>query len=202
MKSKRVLILLSVVGMAVAVMSWATANAVNNAQARKTSVAVVSVGEVFNGMTEKSHVEADLQKKAEDLERLKEEKSGEIRDLQAELQLLKQDSPEWKAKAEEAQRKVFTLKAELEFRAAKLNRDNVLLKESLYRKILAATAQVAQSEGYDIVLFKESEPHFPTDKPQQVNALVELRKVMYASPDLDITDKVMTVVNNNFKAGQ
>lgn len=202
MKINRMIVLLASVGMMVCVMSWATAQAVNKLAARKTAVAVVSVGQVFEAMDEKTSIEAELQSKRDELESLKNEQSEKIRDLQAEMQLLNRNGPEWKTKAMEAQRMAFMLKAELELQAALLNRENALRKESLYRKILDAVAEVSKTEGYDIVLFKEGEPNFPADQPQQMNAMVEMRKVLYSAEDLDITTKVQTVVNNRFKQGQ
>ncbi len=202
MNLNRMIVLMTGACIMVGVMSWATASAVNKLAARQTAVAVVSVGDVFNAMEEKTAIEATLQRRKDELEAYKNQKSDEIRDIQAEMQLLNRASPEYKAKELDVQRRAFMLKAELELQAALLNRENSLLKEALYRKILAAVAEVAQAEGYDVVLFKEGEPNFPNDNPQQINTLVELRKVLYNANDLDITPKVQTVINNRYKQGR
>jgi Skp family chaperone for outer membrane proteins len=82
-----------------------------------------------------------------------------------------------------------------------------LVVQELYRNVKQAIANLASAEGYDLVLIDDSQgelqinPEAQMSREQQIFQQVSLRKVLFASPMIDITDDLIVRMNNNFNAG-
>ncbi len=82
-----------------------------------------------------------------------------------------------------------------------------LVVQDLYRQVKEAIASLAEAEGYDLVLIDDSQgdlqinPDVQLSREGQVFQQVSLRKVLYASSMVDITDDLIVRMNNAFDAG-
>jgi len=164
---------------------------------RPAVVAVVGLEEVWNQVDEREQMNADLQTEREDLLADKERREQKIKNMQQDMDWSPEDSEERQKKEEELTQAAITFKAWWEFQQQRLAREEKIRYEELYRSSIAAIGEVAEANGVDLVLFKERPPKFdPNLKVAQTLALIGNRKVLYARDELDLTDQVITRMNN------
>lgn len=167
-------------------------------QGRPIAAAVVNVQQIFESLKEKTEVEGDLKREVEALNEQEQERRKEIQALQSDLEILAPGTPAFSEKQAQLEQKSIELQAWRGFQNQKLNRERGIQIEVLYRRMVDAIGRVAESGGYDLVLFKEAAVNFRGAKPEALNALIQVRKVLWASDDLDITDDVIQLMNNEF----
>lgn len=169
-------------------------------RARPVSVAVVDVQKVFDSLAEKVQVDADLQTRAEKLRQEDQERTRRIEDLQRDLNTLAAPGTSaFVQKQEELEQQALELRAWREYQSAKLQRERALQYERLYRKMLDTIGQVAREGGFDLVLFKEAPVDTANLKPEQLGTFIQIRKVLWVTEDLDLTDQVIQKMNNEYR---
>ena len=183
----------------VCLISWAAgARASGNLTGQPTAVAVVDIVMVLESLKEKVQVEADLKTR---LERLNEDEQNRKKDLQAlqgDLEILAPGTPAFQEKQDELEKGVIELQAWKGFQQKKLYRENAVHIENLYRKATESIGAVARENGYDIVMFKEKPVDFSSAKPEALSTLIQVRKVLWVSDELDLTEQVIQRMNNEF----
>lgn len=186
---------------AVVLLAWAGAYAANQLAAKPTAVAVVDIEQVFNQLKQKQAIEADFRSKADGLQAEEKQMKTKISDLQAQLDLLPPTEDSYKQKEAELQKAVLELRVWVQFQQAQQAREQAIQLENLYRKTTETIGAVAQQSGYDLVLFKEGMPTFEGANAQQIMAQVSFRKVLWAADASDLTNAIITRMNNEFDAG-
>lgn len=170
-------------------------------KARPVSVAVVDIKRLFESLQEKNQIEADLNSRRQKLADESNRRKAELEQMKSDLEtVLQPNTPAYNEKQNEMERKAIDFQAWVQYQNNRLARENVLQSESLYLRMSDAIGQVAKDNGYDMVLFKEREVSFSGAKPEQLTALIQGRKVLWASDDLDVTDLVIQKMNNEFKS--
>ncbi|QNN22869.1 OmpH family outer membrane protein [Planctomycetales bacterium ZRK34] len=166
--------------------------------ARPTSVAVVDVQQVFNALDEKSTVEADITQQTEQLQKEEQDRQTELKALQADLGILAAGTPAYQETQTKLENKALEFQVWKQFNQRKLEREKVVRLEALYRKVVDAIGGVAKQNNYDIVMFKDSTGDLKGENQQQLAAMIQVRKVLYSNPDLDITDQITQKLNNEW----
>lgn len=187
-------VVLAVIGFAVAV------QATSNLLAKPTAVAVCNIEQVVEALTEKQQLDAEMKQHRDALAAEQQSRQKRIEKLEFDLNALKPGTDAYKQKQEELQRAALELQVWTRFEQARAGRELGLQTERLYRKILEAIGRVGQDNGYDVVLFRESNVDMQFENPQQLSALIQLRKVLYANPSIDLTDQVIQRMNNEYEA--
>jgi len=88
-------------------------------------------------------------------------------------------------------------------RFAKIRIDNErsLMLRDLYIKIRQSVAAISKENGYDLVLISDDYreivvmPNANTSREYQVREQIELQRIIYASPQIDITEQIVTHMN-------
>ncbi|MEX0654832.1 MAG: OmpH family outer membrane protein [Phycisphaeraceae bacterium] len=199
MHPNRLTVALFAVGFVLIGIAGAVAN--NALRAEPTAVAVVNIEAAFDALNEKAAVEGEIRARGEQLQREERERRQNIEQLREDLDLLDAGGQAFRAKEEELSRAVIELQTWTQFQQQRLAREHVLQTERLYRKMVDAIGRVAEAEGYDAVLFREPAPSFQAENPQELVAQIQMRKLLYASNEIDITDEVAQRLNNAFDAG-
>jgi Skp family chaperone for outer membrane proteins len=167
---------------------------------RATTVAVIDVSVVLNGLDEKLQVEADLQARVDagnaDL-RAREE---QVRQIQGDLQLMSPGSAAFDAKRNELDRQAVEFQVMQNYQTQRVNREYSRKFGRLYLNIVDAVGRVAEANGYDLVMFKEHDIDFSGVPREQLPAVIQSRKVLYSSRGLDITEQVRTMMNNEYRS--
>jgi len=170
--------------------------------AAPNATAVVNLQAVFDRAAIRGQFKADQQQKAEQLQVIQKEKQNALSVMEQDLKVLQPGSDAYIELQDQLQMKVLEFRIWGEFENAKLVKEQGLQLERLYRDALGVIASLAQEQGYAIVLYKETDPPvFRWDNPQQLSGQIQLRKVLYSSDEIDITDAVVTRLNNEHNAG-
>lgn len=172
-----------------------------SAQANKkpgTATAVVDIEKVFNELNERSAVEATIQTRIAELQKWEQAKRKEIAALQSDLELMAAGTDAYEQTREKLRKALIELRVELEVGQRQIEQEKAIQLEGLYRKMIETVGRVAQEEGYDLVLFRDNTPPMQGANQQQMAALIQVRKCLYASDHLDLTDRVKQRMNNDY----
>ena len=118
--------------------------------------------------------------------------------LQADLGILAAGTPAYQETQTKLENKALEFQVWKQFNQRKLEREKVVRLEALYRKVVDAIGGVAKQNNYDIVMFKDSTGDLKGENQQQLAAMIQVRKVLYSNPDLDITDQITQKLNNEW----
>jgi Skp family chaperone for outer membrane proteins len=89
----------------------------------------------------------------------------------------------------------------------KADMEKSLLLQDLYRSIKTTAATIANAAGYDLVLVDDSQgelrstPDARAPREAQIMQQIGARRMLHANPALDITDELITRMNNEHRAG-
>lgn len=161
-------------------------------------VAVLDIETVFNDLTERGDVEAGIQTRIGNLQKWEQDMQKDIRQKKADLDIMSPDSPNYEKASSELERMVIELQVEMQVKQRQLEQEKAVQLESLYRKIMDGVESIAQQRGYEIVLLKDRIPNLRGANQQQIAALIQVRKLLYSAPGLDITDQVKQKLNNDY----
>ena len=165
---------------------------------RPTSTAVIDVQNVLNNLAEKKTIEADITRRGEQLQRETQDRAKEVRDLEQDLTILAPDSEAFRQANEKRQQKTIELEVWQRIKLQELEGEKAIQMEHLYRKLTAAVERLAKRQGYDLVLYKDETEPVRGKTQQQVATIINMRKVLYAAPELDVTDQITQMLNNEF----
>lgn len=178
----------------------AVAKGASTMMAKPTAVGVVNIADVFDALTEKQAIDAQLKSQVAEITAQQAAKKKQIEDLEFDLNALKVGTSNYNKKQEELQQATIDMQVWARFVQAKAAREGGIQLERIYNKMTDAIARVAQDNGYDLVLYREpdlSQQHW--DSPQQLSQLLELRKVLYAGKQIDLTNQVIQRMNNEYE---
>lgn len=209
MKSKKIMTInistMLLVAMLSAVLSH-HATAGRNAMIRPTVVVSVNRKLVLDGLNERAKAESQLRAKMENLNAEEERLKEELNSLGTQIQAMER-GPDRDQQIVEFDRKDLYFKGFRLYKNSKIDIEKALLYQSLYESISKAIAVMAQSEGYDLVIVDDSVAPFVENPNARVSREVQIlqqiasRRIMYASPSIDITQSLILRMNNANDAG-
>ncbi|MEM6458735.1 MAG: OmpH family outer membrane protein [Planctomycetota bacterium] len=158
-------------------------------------VAVVNMQEVINQSAQQAAFTADNQRRAEALQAEQQRRQQEIATITNAIDPLQPGSDAWNQKRDELQTKTLELEV-----WARMQEQNGQLEQArqfatLYRDANEASAAVAEAMGYDVVLQGGELPDLMRLNIQQLQTVVQTRKVIHFADGVDITRAVLQRVN-------
>ena len=172
--------------------------------ATHNALAVINIIKVFGSLNEKIQDDADIEAMTKKVNDEKTKRETELDNLQSQLKgntLFNTDSPEFMKLQDTALTKSYELDSYLRASEARLKMQQRLKTVQLYRAINAAVQQFAENNGIGMVLVADDMDFSHADSTEAVQQRIALRKVVYAHPDFDITQKVIEKMNADFKLG-
>jgi len=173
-----------------------------DAQANKkpgTPTAVVDIEKVFNELDERSAVEADIQSRIAELQKWEQDQRKDIAALQSDLELMKAGTDAYEQTREKLRKALIELRVEMEVGQRQIEQEKALQLEGLYLKMIETVGQVARQQGYELVMFRDNTPPMRGANQQQIAALIQVRKTLYAADHLDLTEQVKQKMNNDYQ---
>lgn len=169
--------------------------------ATPVAVATVDIVEIINGLDERSVREQELNERRESRKEQLDEVVKEIQTLESDIQTLPSGTDEHRNKI----RELMELRAVAEARRKALSQiisiDMGNVMSGLYAKVEDAIKRIADREGYDIVLLDDSDLPLPDNAADsEVYRAIITKSVIYHHDATDITDRVVTLLNNEFNA--
>lgn len=161
-------------------------------------VAVVDVGQLFNEYDRMKSAQDELKVLQDRLQRENDDRKQKSDMLEATLDKMDRDDPTYVKKMSEVLESRISHKTWFDFQQANMTREIALVTDRIYRDILAATKTIAENAGYDLVLYRDE--YQPVTNPDDVQAQMRARKVIYANPSTDITEAVLGKLNADYRA--
>lgn len=179
------------------------AQAVNVQAAQPSTIAVVRLADLLEGLDERTVLEkrldAMIAKRQTELTELADKIKGENADLN---DVYKRGTPEYREKASEILELEATARVRRETLQTRISIEKGTMLVDLFDKINTAAEQLAKRQGFDAIFIDDSTLELPAQPTEQsALQLILNRRVLFASDKVDITAELRTLMNNNFNAG-
>jgi Skp family chaperone for outer membrane proteins len=159
-------------------------------------IAVVDLERALKGLDEKAAKEAEFTARKTELERRVGDLEKRIKEKDSALKLL--PVGERKPAMDELQRLAFEWKFENEYSRRVLDELEGDMIRELYQRLDAAAEALARRNGYTIVLASDEKVEVRPGRSDDVQRTISLKRMLYVAPQHDITDELITVMNNEF----
>lgn len=170
--------------------------------AQPTAVAIVNVEKALNELKELKTRNADLEARVKNRQAELDSLNSQLEKLSADLEQLPTDAQE---RRREVRAKIFEVRETAKARASAyqslINIEKGEIIRPLYIKLQAAIEEIAQKQGYDLVLFDDRGIQIPNEVDRVVNQAIQEKRVLFAADSLDITDQIILLLNSKFDAG-
>jgi Skp family chaperone for outer membrane proteins len=164
-----------------------------------TVVVTFNIEQVTADLTERGDAEVKLRKLITTIEEEKKSKFEAIEELSKTIEsaadadrvLLLDNLDKLKLSAISFQR----------FASSQIDMERSLMFRDLYKKIKESVAEVADENGYDLVLISDNtreilvNPNAKVSREFQVREQIEVKRIMFASSQIDITEQIVTHMN-------
>lgn len=199
MKKPRIYLL--VIGCFLASVVVLSSTSAQNAPAvgSSTTVAVCDVVQVFDNYARAKQLGNEFAERGKRLQAEDEQRVKAIENLSNELEGLMAGSREHDQRLNEVRRLTISRKVWMQFQTELAQRDRMRLTKGMYNEIIAMVAKIAKQRGVEIVLYRKNEEQSAENMAQMLQQM-ELRKVIYASNNVDITDSVLLGLNAAYRA--
>jgi Skp family chaperone for outer membrane proteins len=173
---------------------------------RSPTIAVVDLRKVLSQLNERAQAEASLKTMAESLQAEMDRRQNELKDVDQKIADT-QDPAARRRLQEDRAFKALDAESWAALKSNEVDAERALLLQSLYRSIREAAAAMAKDLGYDLVVMDDATAEIRVNsesqatRESQVSQQINARRLLYANPELDITDSLITRMNNVFKAG-
>jgi Skp family chaperone for outer membrane proteins len=164
-------------------------------------VATFDLERVFNSLEERTARQMEFKTYADSLQKELTDLEGKLKDEQSKVDALPEGPDKTKARAAFVEMR---LNAEVKKKVAEalLEQRGGQTFVDLYRKINAGVATLAKQNNYTIVLSSDEKAVIPDGaSSQDIQRVMQLRRLYYVAPGHDVTDDLITLLNNEFKAG-
>ena len=188
-----------VAALVIAIIGSSPSDAIQAEAAPKTAAAVVNLEKAFNGLEEWVAVESRLRDMGTSLEDEAARRKEAVEAMFADTE----DYPVGSEKFKEAQRRYEI--AALEFQAyvamhqARRIEFNDTEIRRIYEDIKVAARTIADERGLDLILVDDSVVPIP-EQSKDILAQISSRRVLFARDNLDITEALITKMNNAYRA--
>lgn len=190
--------------------AWKTATAREAARvaaAPPTAVAIVNLKKLFDGLTEFADKMAVLKEQKDASAKQLDDITDQIKKLDTELDAMKdKDSPERLRKLgqkvvliEQGKALKNVLQQVLDIQAGAVTR-------GMYTKTIEAADKLMRQDGWDIIMVDDRAITPPEKVGErgilvgEVDTVIQQRQILTAVDRVDITDALITMMNNNYKS--
>lgn len=168
----------------------------------QTKVAVVNVATVSEKYAKTKDLESQFDALRKSLSQQRDAMKDKIEKAKNALQdELKPGTEEYRARRKE----IAMMEAELQWfidsEGQKVEKGLAESLRSIFDDIHACVSEVAEENGVQIVLAGDNIPSDPPDTPNQARQTILLQKVLYWKPEVDLTEPVITRLNQRYKPG-
>ncbi|MGE3106786.1 MAG: OmpH family outer membrane protein [Phycisphaerales bacterium] len=162
-------------------------------------IAVVDLQAVVSGLDERTVKDAAYNSLGKELQAKIDLKTKELKDIKSQL-----DAAVDATERDNLQKRGILLQKdlEIEMQQSQQKLDN-LYGESLaelYAKITAAAKKIAQQNGYTMVMASDENAEISKGDKRDVTRAITLKRMLYIDPNHYITQDVITLLNNEFRA--
>jgi Skp family chaperone for outer membrane proteins len=160
---------------------------------------LVDLEQLQKSLNESAQRNIELEQKKKQFQQELDQANAKIKQMREELGLLPEDDPSFTQRLVELAELDGRTKAKAQLYQSMLEREQAKLLREMYDKITAAIGDLAEKDGYDIVLLDDRKITIPANyNADQVNASILQKRLLYAGGADDITDQIITKMNAEF----
>lgn len=185
--------------MLVALVASRSLEAQGKAAAASGKVAVLDVVQVFNDYQRQKDLTEEMNEVQGKLQEENTQRRQRIDALQAEIDRLDKEDPTFVTRARELLAMQIEYKNWVDLKQADLTREVGVWSNRVYKEICRTAEAVAKQQGYDLVLYKGKFDESIMD-PDQVKDQIRSTQVIYAGPQIDLTQAVADKLNADYRA--
>jgi Skp family chaperone for outer membrane proteins len=175
-------------------------------------IATVRLPAVLEKLDQRGEALANMTAMGQQVRAEETKRKEEITKLQEQLEAMRKEfvdkpiPPEAMTLQEQLAQKTLRFQAWSRFTVDRVDIEKALQYQDIYRSIKTAAAAMATANGYDIVLVDDSQGEITTTADTRVSREAQViqqivgRRMLHANPALDITDELITRMNNAHKA--
>lgn len=173
---------------------------VASSRASATAVAIVDLERVMLGLKEKEKREGEMKDRIAAFQTTMDDLKKQLDGLTKQLEMTPKENV---AQVREIKQKQIEVAAQAEARKQALQTlislETGEILRSMYMKINGAVDRIAEKDGWDMVLLDNRSIKIPeTVTDREINFIIQSRTVLHAANSVDITDDVITLMNNEF----
>lgn len=161
--------------------------------------ACVNVVWVFNEYQRQKDLTEEIAQMQEQLQAEDEERRKRMDKLAAELDAISEDDPTFAKRTHEMLAMQIDYKNWLDLKQADMTREIGLWSIRIYKEILGSIEQIAERDGYDLVLYRGKFEAVTMD-PEQIKEQIRRNKLLYANSSVDISQAVLDMLNSEYRA--
>lgn len=166
-----------------------------------TVVATVDVQKLMEGLAEvkarNEVLRADATKKQAELDEMR----AKIKKVKEDLELMNKESIDYRNKFAEGIVLEANLQSKGKIYTQLVDLDSGELIRAVYTKIQATVAKVAAKDGYSLVMLDDRGLGLPkTGSDKDMNGVILNKRILFAEANLDITERLIAEMNNEFNA--
>ncbi len=165
----------------------------------RSQIAFCDLVSVFNNYQRAKDLTTQLNERRTTIKAESDKRTKAVDTLRMELENYKKGSQQYEQTLNEVTRQSIELDAYLRYQEQLALHDHRSLTEEMYKEIIAAVAKVAAQQGVAVVMQREQELLNTEDTKAMLQQIYN-RKVLYFNDALDITDAVLTSLNQGYKA--
>ena len=187
----------------------ASANAQPASTARQLTIATVELQKLMDGLKELEVANGALKARVDTYQTQMKNFEDRMKAIDEELKnTIPKDNTKLRA---EKSAEMFEIKTLMDARRdtfrklLDLEQGDVI--KSIYEKVLVSCDTFAKREGYDVILLNDTVLGFQGDNAGKrmgiadVTQVIRSRKLVYVNPSVDVTDRIVTIMNNELEAG-
>jgi Skp family chaperone for outer membrane proteins len=169
---------------------------------RPTVIGLINLEKMYSSLNEQNDAIKQLEAVRQELQTTKENLEKEAKDLEEEVALFAKGSAKQMETLEKLTVATVKLQAHVEFANAKMEFQESIQLKKLYLQIRAKGAKFAKLNGYDMILLDDSIGELPTGDAVETTRQISARRVIYADPVLDVTDRLVEFMNAEHQLAQ
>ncbi|MCC6427375.1 MAG: OmpH family outer membrane protein [Phycisphaerales bacterium] len=169
--------------------------------APKSSVAVINLEHLMAKLDETKSLNADLKITFDNRQKELDDLINKAKALEEEIKILPEESKERRLKSAQLYETGTLAKTRQGILQRLIDTDKGELVRGIYLKVTAAVDAFAKKEGIDIVLLDDRGITLRSSGTQdEMNAVIQAKRILFAAEPLDITDRVANIMNTEFSS--
>jgi outer membrane protein len=177
------------------------AGAQGGQSARPVTLGLINIEKVINTLDELKDLQTRVDGVVATRRKLVDDMSSQVEKMQGEIRLMPEGSAQRIAKSRELQELTFKLRVETEVAVAIIDSEKGGIYADLFRKITESSQRFAERNGFDMILSSDAIAETPRGGTEaQIKGFIVSRRVIFNSPSIDVTDQLITMMNNEYKS--
>ncbi len=169
--------------------------------AKPVSLGLINIEKVINSLDELKDLQARVDTLVATRRKVVDDMSAQVEKLQGELRLAPEGSAQRLAKSRELQELTYKLRVETEVAVAIIDGEKGGIYADLFRKITDSSQRFAERNGFEMILSSDAIAETPRGGTEaQIKNFIVSRRVIYNSNSIDVTDQLITMMNNEYKS--